>query len=83
MMSTNMLKGVVHGKTIELAEEPGLPDGQQVTVILQAAAVEPAAAQGEGLRRAFASWADEGAELDDYLRQVRANRKVGRRPIEP
>src|SRR4051794_23030327 len=26
------LKGVIHGKTIELETEPGLPDGQQVRV---------------------------------------------------
>ena len=29
-----VLKGVVHGKLIELDLEPGLPDGQRVTVAL-------------------------------------------------
>jgi uncharacterized protein (DUF433 family) len=27
-----MLRGVIHGKTIELESEPGLPDGQEVSV---------------------------------------------------
>ena len=29
------LRGVIHGKAIELEQDPPLPDGQQVTVILQ------------------------------------------------
>src|SRR5208337_2244157 len=31
-MSIAVLKGVIHGKTIELEQEPELPDGQRVTV---------------------------------------------------
>ncbi len=33
--SSTVLKGVVHGKTIELDQEPGLPEGQEVTVEIQ------------------------------------------------
>jgi hypothetical protein len=29
------LRGTVHGKVIELDQEPGLPDGQEVSVTLQ------------------------------------------------
>src|SRR5437773_2774647 len=44
------LKGVIHGKVIELEEEPGLPDGQAVSIelrpletkSLRAAAIPPA-----------------------------------------
>jgi len=32
MMSIAILKGVIHGKTIELDQEPELPDGQRVSV---------------------------------------------------
>jgi hypothetical protein len=32
---TASLKGIVHGKVIELDQEPGLPDGQEVSVTLQ------------------------------------------------
>ena len=34
-MTTLSLKGVIHGKTIELEQEPGLPDGQSVMVTIQ------------------------------------------------
>ena len=40
------IRGVVHGKTIELQEELGLPDGESVAVIVRR--VLP---QGEGIRR--------------------------------
>jgi uncharacterized protein (DUF433 family) len=35
------LRGVVHGRTIELAQEPGLPDGQAVTVAIEPVAERP------------------------------------------
>jgi uncharacterized protein (DUF433 family) len=40
-MSSATFKGVVHGKTIELDQEPGLPDGQAVTVTIQRVANTP------------------------------------------
>jgi hypothetical protein len=60
--AVNILKGTVHGKTIELEKEPGLPDGQAVSVTL-IAALPP----GEGLRRSFGSWAEDAADLDSFL----------------
>ncbi len=38
---------------------------------------------GEGLRRSFGAWADEAAELDEYLEENRRRRKIGRPEIEP
>jgi uncharacterized protein (DUF433 family) len=35
-MSSTIFKGVVHGKTIELDQEPGMPDGQKVGIELHA-----------------------------------------------
>ena len=32
---TKMLRGIVHGKTIELENETGLEDGRQVEIILR------------------------------------------------
>jgi hypothetical protein len=32
---TTSIKGIVHGKVIQLDQEPGLPDGQEVSVTLQ------------------------------------------------
>jgi len=66
----HILKGIIHGKTIQLEHEPGLPDGQAVSVTLL-----PAMPIGEGLRRSFASWADEAGELDSFLDEIRHDRK--------
>lgn len=68
-----MLTGVVHGKTIELAEESGLPDGQSVSVI-----VSPLLPPGEGIRRSAGSWSDDGEELDAWLAKMRRSRHMGR-----
>ena len=72
-MTPGILKGTIRGKTIELERAPGLPDGQEVSVTLSAAA--PA---GEGLRRAFGGWAG-AAELDAFLKELRRDRQLPRR----
>jgi hypothetical protein len=76
--------GVVHGKTIELTEAPQMPDGQTVSVIVKP--IEPSAARlppGEGLRRAFGGWAEDGEELDQFLDSTRQQRSVRRPEIDP
>ena len=77
-----MFGGVVHGKTIELVESPGLPDGQAVSVFVRT--VEPSTARlppGEGLRRAFGGWAEGGDELDQFLEWSREQRSIRRAEI--
>jgi hypothetical protein len=60
------LKGVIHGRTIELDREPGLPDGQEVTVT-----VEPVTAPSPPVPSAFPSeearrrWEEAWAEVKD------------------
>jgi hypothetical protein len=78
------LRGVIHGKLIELAEEAGLPDGQEVTVSLKP--VEPSETPwppGEGLRRSFGGWAEDAEELDQFLEWNRQQRKINRPEIDP
>ena len=78
------LRGVIHGKLIELAEEAGLPDGQEVTVSLNP--VEPSETPlppGEGLRRSFGGWAEDAEELDQFLEWNRQPRKINRPEIDP
>lgn len=41
-MNSTTLRGVVHGKTIELEQEPGLPDGQNVSVQVRPEEAPPA-----------------------------------------
>jgi hypothetical protein len=71
--SSGVLKGTIHGKTIELEQAPGLPDGQAVSVTLT-----PSPITGEGLRRAFGAWSGEATELDQFLEETRRDRKQDR-----
>jgi hypothetical protein len=77
------LRGIIHGKTIELEREPGLPDGQEVTVTMQLMISQSERLPpGEGIRRSAGGWADEEG-LDEYLEQARQQRRMDRRDIEP
>lgn len=77
------LRGVIHGKMIELAEEAGLPDGQEVTVSLKPVErSETPWPPGEGLRLAFGGWAEDAEELDQFLEWNRQQRKINRPEIE-
>ena len=77
-------QGVIHGKIIELEQEPGFPDGQRVEVTMTPLPQEQAEKlpPGEGLRRAFGTWAEDAKELDDFLDWNHQQRKIGRREIE-
>jgi hypothetical protein len=81
------LRGVVHGRMIELENEPGLPDGLSVTVMVQPAKAvverDSGSQPGAGLRHAFGAWAEDAKELDDYLEWNRRQRRMVRTEIEP
>jgi hypothetical protein len=84
MAQSVTLKGVVHGRTIELDHDPGVPDGQEVTVTVQLPAqTGEKLPPGEGLRRSAGAWADDVEGLDRYLEWNRQQRKRGRRELEP
>ena len=70
---TKIMHGIVHGKTIELEQEPGLPDGQQVTVALQ-----PLLPQGEGIRQSAGAWTDAGNEFDSWQEEMQRSRQQDR-----
>jgi hypothetical protein len=76
-----VLHGVIHGKTIELLADSGFPEGQEVTVTVEGVAA-PASAPGDGIRESAGGWADDAAELDEYLEWNRQQRKATRRGIE-
>jgi hypothetical protein len=75
-----VLKGIVHGKTIELEREPGIPDGQEVTVLVQPSAPAKDAPKrlppGEGIRRSSGAWAEDAEELDRYIESVYKERRA-------
>ncbi len=68
------ITGIIHGKQLHLDRETGLPDGQVVSVVVRP--VEPAAAPGEGLRRAFGGWSDDIQGLDEFLTEMRKSRDL-------
>lgn len=73
MSEQSVLKGVIHGRQIELDQDSGWPDGQEVTVL-----VIPALPRGEGIRQSAGGWADAGAELDLWLEEMRRSREYER-----
>jgi hypothetical protein len=72
----HILHGVIRGRTIELAEDAGLPDGQQVEVVVRAPA--KAVEDTSWVARTAGALADDPAAMED-LEQILAERKLERR----
>ena len=68
-----VVSGIIHGKTIELQEDLGFPDGEAVKVSVRCS-LRP----GDGIRRSAGSWADDGEELDGWLEGVYCDRDSDR-----
>jgi hypothetical protein len=75
---SKIMHGIVHGKTIELDQEVGIPDGQKVEIAIEiiptSAGNEP---WGEGLRRCTGALAGIPG-LDEDMEQILAERKTAR-----
>jgi hypothetical protein len=71
---TKSLHGRVHGKAIELDEDPGVAEGQEVEV--QVRIVQPARRWGEGILRTAGALADD-PEWDTIMEQIQQGRKGG------
>jgi hypothetical protein len=69
-----IIHGIVHGNTIELKENPGISDGQEVRVILSVA--KKSRPWGEGIRNSAGALANESPEEDDnILEELHRQRK--------
>lgn len=66
------IQGVIQGRTIELDEEPGIPDGQRVEVRVRSAS--PARTWGEGIRRSAGIAADVPG-FDEAFERIRHDRE--------
>ena len=71
------LHGVVHGRTIELDGDLGVPEGQEVEV--QVTVVPSRKPWGEGIRRTAGALADD-PDWGGIMDEVYQARKVERRP---
>jgi hypothetical protein len=75
---TKTLHGKVHGRTIELGEDLGLAEGQEVEV--QVKILPPARKWGEGIVRTAGALADD-PHWDAIMEEVYRERKLERRPL--
>jgi hypothetical protein len=79
------LRGVIHGRIIQLEQVSGMADGLQVSVTVEPVAPSRPPSSPEGLAalgRAAGAGADDTEELDRYLEWNRQQRK-GNRPELP
>ena len=78
---TRTVHGIVHGKIIELCEDLGVADGQEVEVDIR---VIPKKGRnpGEGFLRTEGALADD-TEWDGIMEEIYRARKLERRPQIP
>ena len=61
------LRGVIHGRTVDLTEDPGLVDGQQVEVTIKT--VASPTPWGDGAKqRSAGAFAGDWTEEDDRIK---------------
>ena len=77
---SEVIHGVIHGKTIHLEEQPGMSDGQAVEVVLRP--VSPQKPWGEGLKRCAGALAN-CPEMDQAMELIQRERKQDTRPGLP
>ena len=72
------IRGIVHGKTIELDEDLGVAEGQEVEVLVKF--VHLPRKWGEGILRSAGGWANY-PEMDGIMEKIHQDRKLERRPL--
>jgi hypothetical protein len=78
---TRTIHGRVHGKTIELDEDPGVAEGQEVEVQVTLIS-RPSRQPGDGFLRTEGALADD-TEWDHIMEEIHQDRKQDRRPATP
>jgi hypothetical protein len=75
---TRTLRGVIHGRTVELSEDLRVADGQQVEITIKTVASPKT--WGEGLRRCAGAFAaDWTAEDDRIMEEIHREPKAANR----
>lgn len=75
------MRGKVHGRTIQLDEDIGVNEGQEVEVQVKVVLGSPRK-PGDGLLRTEGALADD-AEWDAIMEEIHRSRKLERRPQLP
>jgi citrate lyase beta subunit len=76
-MTSKLARGVIHGRTIELAEDLGLGERQEVEV--RVTIVAAAGPWGESLLRSAGALADD-PHWDEIMEELHRARTLERRP---
>ncbi|QEH32584.1 hypothetical protein OJF2_10610 [Aquisphaera giovannonii] len=76
-MGVTLARGVIRGKTIELKEDLGMAEGQEVEVRVEA--VPPTRPWGDGILRSAGAMADD-PDFDGIMEEIHRARKLERRP---
>jgi hypothetical protein len=71
MHPDNTLQGIIHGRVIELFEDPGVPDGERVVVQLQR--TDHASAARRDVSQSAGEWADF-PEMDEIMTAIERDR---------
>jgi hypothetical protein len=78
------LHGIMQSDSIQLSERSTIPPGTKVQIlVMPELPARENLVPGEGLRRAFGAWAEDDAELDEFLDWCRQQRKIERRSVDP
>ena len=78
---TQILRGKVHGRTIELSEDPGLAEGEEVEVSVRSVVPETPRKPGEGFLRTEGALADD-PHWDAIMEEIHQSRKQERRLVD-
>ena len=79
--TTVALRGIVHGKSIELEHPLSIPDGSEIELVVKH---EPISAEQkrQRLEAIFGSCSTDSEEIDEFLNWNREQRKHGRPELD-
>lgn len=79
--TTEVLRGIVHGKSIELEHPLPMPDGSQIELIVKRTPISTEQ-RNERLEAIFGSCKQDSEDLDDFLGWNREQRKHSRPELD-
>ncbi len=79
--TTEVLRGIVHGKSIELEHPLSIPDGSEIELVVKHQPIN-AEQKRQRLEAVFGSCEADAQELDDFLSWNREQRKHSRPELD-
>ena len=79
--TTEVLRGIVHGKSIELEHPLPMPDGSQIELIVKRTPISTEQ-RNQRLEAIFGSCEQDSEDLDDFLGWNREQRKHSRPELD-